>query len=99
MSYLIHRSSFVWVGVTIIILSLASCAPQAIQETAAVTALPGTTETSLVPNTIRQRISLSQEAGAVAFGDGSIWVVSRTEHQVLRIDMETGKAVGRPIAL
>lgn len=60
------------------------------------TGLPMATEPS-EPNQIRQRILLPEGAGAVAFGGDSIWVVNG-DH-ILRIDMETGEAVGAPIAL
>ena len=78
-----------------LILLLISCSPRVMQEAPIITALPTVTE----PSQIGQRISLPEYAGAVAFGDGSIWVVDRAEHHVLRFDMESGKAVGLPIAL
>jgi streptogramin lyase len=65
----------------------------------AVDALPTATEPTSEQSQIRQRISLPQGAGAVAFGDGSIWVVNPAEHHVLRIDMGTGNAVDSPIEL
>ena len=81
--------------VTALMLFLVSCSPRVAQEAPIVTALPTITE----PNQIRQRISLPVGAGAVAFGDGSIWVVNQTEHHVLRIDMETGETMEPPIPL
>jgi streptogramin lyase len=88
-----------WLQVTLLIVCLVSCTPSTIPETPTVTMLPIATELASKPNQVRQRILLPQGAGAVAFGNGSIWVVNRTEHHVLRVDMETGKAVGTPIAL
>jgi len=78
---------------------LASCAPRPTQETPAVTALPGATELPAKQSQIRQRISLPQGVGTVAFGDGSIWVAHEDEHEILRIDMETGEAAAAPIPL
>jgi streptogramin lyase len=72
------------------ILLQVSCTPAIVQEVPTVTA---------EPNQIRQRISLPKGAGAVAFGDASIWVINRTDHNVLRMDMKTGEAIGSAIAL
>lgn len=99
MSYLPNRNHFLWLQVTILILLLVSCTPNAIPDIPTVTALPSLTEVASEPNPIRQRISLPEGAGAVAFGDGSIWVVNGMEHHVLRMDMETGKQTDTPIAL
>ncbi len=85
--------------VTVLIMFLTSCSPRVMQEVSTITALPTVTELPSEPNQIRQRISLPEGAGAVAFGNGSIWVVNRTEHHVLRIDMDTGRAVDLPIVL
>ena len=65
------------------------------------TALPAiaTTEPASGSSQIRQRIPLPAGAGAVAFGAGSIWVVDRAEHRVLRIDMDTGENAGPSIPL
>jgi streptogramin lyase len=91
MSSLPNRGDSPWLKLMILVALLASCAPQTAQEDIA-TALPGTTKSSFEPSQIRQRISLPQGAWAVAFGDGSIWVTNRTEHNLLRINMETGSA-------
>ena len=85
--------------VALLIMLLASCTPNAVLDVPTVTALPTATEPSSEQSQIRQRTVLPQGAGAVAFGDGSIWVINRTEHHILRIDMETGNAVGSPIEL
>jgi streptogramin lyase len=62
------------------------------------TPLPAATA-ALEQNQIRQRISLPNGAGAVAFGDGSVWVAMPLEHHILRIDRETGEAATSPVAL
>ena len=99
MSYLANRRDFPWVRVALLIMLLVSCTPHAVQEVSTVTALPTAAEISSEPNQIRQRILLPQGAGAVAFGDGYIWVTNREEYNVLRIDMDSGEAAGSPIAL
>ena len=85
--------------VTLLILLLAACTPSAVPEAPAFDALPTATQPASEQNRIRQQISLPQGAGAVAFGDGSIWVVNPAEHHVLRIDMGTGTVTGSPIEL
>ena len=62
------------------------------------TALPAATELLQEHSQIQKRISLPPGAGAVAFGDGSIWVANTAEQHVLRIDMHTGQAAP-PITL
>jgi streptogramin lyase len=98
MAYDENRRDFVWLQSMLFILLLVSCTPLAVQEEPKTAVLPIETAPS-EPKQIRQRISLPQGAGAVAVGNGSIWVVNQTAHHVLRIDMETGEAVGSPIAL
>ena len=99
MFYSLHRSGSLWLRVTLFIMLLTSCSPNAVEEVHIVTMLPTITEQPSKRNQIRQRISLPQGAWAVAFGEGSIWVTNREEHNVLRIDMEIGEAVGIPIRL
>lgn len=93
-----QRDSF-WLQVMLIIMLLASCNPGVVHEVSAVDALPTATQAASERSQIRQRILLPQGAGAVAFGDGSIWVTNQAEHHVLSIDMRTGTAAGSPIAL
>ena len=85
--------------VMLLIVLLASCTPMDVQDVPMVTALP----TAMMPHSkqsqIRQRIVLPQGAGAVAFGDGSIWVIKQAEHHLLRMDMGSGNTVGSPIEL
>jgi streptogramin lyase len=78
---------------------LMSCTPNAAQAVPINTALPTPLETVAGQSQIRQRISLPKGIWAVAFGDGSIWVTNRIEHNILRVDMETGNALGSPIVL
>jgi streptogramin lyase len=97
MPYLSHRSDLLWLKLTLLVVLLGSCAPSKTRETSTVAALPSATELSAEQSQIRKRIPLPQGAGAVAFGDGYIWMVNRTEHHVLRIDMDLGEIVGSPI--
>lgn len=90
MSYLPERSDFFCVCLIVLIILLSSCSPNPLPGVQTVTELPVATQLSSGRNEIRQRISLPQGAGAVAFGDGSIWVTNRMKQNVLRIDMETG---------
>jgi len=90
MSYMPERSDFFCVCLILPIILLSSCSPNPLPEVQTVTELPVATQLSSGRNEIRQRISLPQGAGAVAFGDGSIWVTNRMKQNVLRIDMETG---------
>ena len=90
MSYLPERSDFFCVCLIVLIILLSSCSPNSLPGVQTVTELPVATQLSSGRNEIRQRISLPQGAGAVAFGDGSIWVTNRMKQNVLRIDMETG---------
>jgi streptogramin lyase len=83
----------------LLIVLLTSCTPGDVPGVPRVTALPAATEPHSEQNQIRQRIVLPQGAGAVAFGAGSIWVIQQTKHHLLRIDMESGNAVGFPIEL
>ena len=99
MSYLTKRSAFPWLQVTLMIVLLASCSPNAAREAPTVIALPTSPEQTAEQSQIRQRIQLPQGAWAVAFGNGSIWVTNRTEHNVLRIDIEMGNAARLPISL
>lgn len=87
---------------TLLFLSLTSCSeavPMTMQTAPAKTMTPAITDTSLAPNPIQKRIPLPVGAGAVAFGDGSIWVVNRAEHHILRIDIRTGETAVPPFAL
>jgi streptogramin lyase len=88
MAYRKNRNDFSRWGMILFILLLASCSPR----NPVVTVLPMDTEFPPTPNQIQQRILLPRGAGAVAFGDGSIWVVDRTEHHILRIDRDSGEA-------
>lgn len=99
MSFLPDRSDLLWLRVTVLILFLVSCTPNAVQELPMVTALPTATKLLSEPNQLRQRILLPEGAGAVAFGDRSVWVVHQAEHHILRIEMGTGETIGSPIAL
>ena len=95
MAYRKNRDDFSRWRMILFILLLASCSPR----NPVVTVVPMDTELPPTPNQIRQRILLPPGAGAVAFGNGSIWVVNRTEHHILRIDMKSGKALSSPIPL
>ncbi|HEX6033149.1 MAG TPA: hypothetical protein VFY83_01900 [Anaerolineales bacterium] len=99
MSYLPNSRDVLWPKLLFGVVLLTSCSANAPLSVPPVTALPSATALSFEQNQIRQRIPLPQGAWAVAFGDGSIWVTDRTEHAVLRLDMETGSAAGSPIAL
>ena len=99
---LTDRIHSIWLQVTILVLLLVSCkgvTPDLQQAVPTVTAFPTHIEPASEHSQIQARILLPQGAWAVAFGDGSIWVTNSTEHNVLRIDMETGTAVGSPIPL
>ena len=93
MSYLSNRSKLLRLQVTIMIIGLASCTPTAVLD------VPTATEPSAGRSQIQKRILLPKGAWAVAFGGGFIWVTNREEHNVLRIDMDSGEAAGSPIAL
>ena len=99
MTYLPYRGDVRWLKLTLLFALLASCGPNTAWDMATATVLPGATELPTEESPILQRISLPPGAGAVAFGDGSIWVVSRTEHHILRIDLESGEALDSPIPL
>ena len=99
MFYSPNQTCYFWLRAMLFVVLLVACTSNPVPDVPVDTALPSPTEPSPMQNQIRQRIALPQSAGAVAFGDGSIWVVNRTEHHVLRIDMETGSAVGSPITL
>lgn len=92
MSCLPNQSNSLWLKLMSLVALLVSCSPGALREVAPLTALPSATRLSSEGNQIRQRISLPQGAWRVAFGDGSIWVTNPTEQNVLRIDMQTGRA-------
>ena len=93
-----NRKAFLRLPVTLCMVLFTSCAPKVGSDVPTVTALPTVTELRAEQNQIRQRISLPEGAWAVAFGHGSMWVTNRAEHNILRIDMETGN-VASPIAL
>ena len=99
MFYSPNQTCYFWLRAMLFMVLLVACAPNPVPDLPVDTAPLSTTEPSPKQNLIRQRIALPQGAGAVAFGDGSIWVINRTDHHVLRIDMETGSAVGSPITL
>lgn len=82
-----------------LIVLLASCIPAVVHEGPTVTATLSMTEPAAGQSRIRMRIPLPQGALAVAFGEGSVWVTHPEEHTVSRIDMETGNAIGSPVAL
>ena len=99
---LTDRIHSIWLQVTILVLLLASCkevTPAAQQAVPTVAAFPTLTEPAAEHSQIEARIPLPQGGGAVAFGDGSIWVINTVEHNVLRIEMETGTAATSPIPL
>jgi streptogramin lyase len=91
-SYLPNQSVSLGLKLMVLVVLLVTCSPGAPQKVFPVTALPSATKLDPARNQIRQRISLPQGAWAVALGDGSIWVTDRTERNLLRIDMETGRA-------
>jgi streptogramin lyase len=102
MSYPLPRSHSVWLQITVSVLLLASCKgliPDLQQAVATITAFPPLTEPASELSQIEARIPLPQGAGAVAFSDGSIWVTNTLEHNVSRVDIQTGKAATTPISL
>ena len=102
MSYPSHRNHSAWLQGTILVLFLASCKgviPDVQQAVPTVTAFPALTEPASEHSRIEARIPLPEGARAVAFGAGSIWVTNAVEHNILHIDMETGKTTDLSIAL
>lgn len=94
-----NQSVSLWLRAALVVVFVASCVPLKAREVQTDTALPATTAPVSEQNQIRKRISLPRGAWAVAFGDGSIWVTNRAEHNVSRIDMNTGESVGLPIPM
>jgi streptogramin lyase len=98
MAYFLCRSRCSWLCVIPFVVFLISCSARPVQESPTATALL-TVVAPTAENRIQLRISLPPGLHTVAFGNHSIWMTNPEQHTISRMDAETGKVVGAPIAL